>query len=443
MTEKQEAYNHLLELLSNRKNTKFESYNVFLKIKKYKSLTRNDLEQIFYEAKNRVRERNGTPAVTANYISTLEDKVVDLIEKNEDLSKGTLNSVVEGQIDFSSKSIDDLYKFHKIDSRLYVIKNYWSKVKSSGKFTSSVFAVKKDIAQSPTLQAEVFKELLSNHVPNLTTLNNYKIVKKESKNNKEKYLYELSLPDLHIGKLACEDESGEDYDIKIASERYKLAIEELLTRINTDNLEKILLPIGNDMIQVDNTKGQTTAGTQVDTDSRFHKIVNACKNLLIDTINQLSTLCPVDVIVVPGNHDTESMAFIGMILDAYYTKSKNINIINVAKPRKYYQYGDNSFMFVHGNREKHNQLGLIFASENPKLWADTKYRFVKIGHYHHNKKIDVINNQEFQGYQFQILPSLSASDAWHNQNGYMSLKQAKSFLYSKNQGCIGEFTYTV
>ena len=86
---------------------------------------------------------------------------------------------------------------------------------------------------------------------------------------------------------------------------------------------------------------------------------------------------------------------------------------------------------------------MIFAAENPKLWADTKQRYIQIGHFHHNKKVTTLQTQEFQGFQVQILPSLSGSDAWHKGKGFDSLKQAKAFLFNKEEGLIGEFSYTV
>jgi hypothetical protein len=86
---------------------------------------------------------------------------------------------------------------------------------------------------------------------------------------------------------------------------------------------------------------------------------------------------------------------------------------------------------------------MIFAAEKPKLWGNSSNRYIQIGHFHHNKKINYINAQEFQGFQVQILPSLSSGDAWHAGKGYHSVKQAKAFLYDKAEGAIAEYTYTV
>ncbi len=168
-----------------------------------------------------------------------------------------------------------------------------------------------------------------------------------------KYAYEIAIPDIHFGKMSWAAESGEDYDLRIAEDRYTTAVEELIDLINLDQVEKFILPIGNDMINIDSRHNQTYAGTPQDSDSRYFKIVQTVKRVLIKTINSLSILAPVDIIVVSGNHDPESMFMIGEILDAFYHNNKNVTVDNSPKQRKYYKYGLNSFQYTHGNEEKH------------------------------------------------------------------------------------------
>jgi len=76
-----------------------------------------------------------------------------------------------------------------------------------------------------------------------------------------KYLLEISLFDMHFGKMAWSEETGEDFDLKIAEKRFKDAVTNLLTKIDHKSVEKILFPIGNDLVNVDNKNNTTTAGT--------------------------------------------------------------------------------------------------------------------------------------------------------------------------------------
>jgi hypothetical protein len=255
-------------------------------------------------------------------------------------------------------------------------------------------------------------------------------------------LLEISLFDVHFGKLAHREETGEDYDLKIAEKRFKKALAELLKRTNLALVSRIFFPIGNDLVHVDNLVSTTTAGTPQDTDTRFHKIVKTVRRVLIETIDQLSQIAPVDIVIIPGNHDTTATFFVGEILDAWYNNNPNVTIDNAVKLRKYYKFGKNGFQLTHGDREKQADLGLLFATEEPKLWAETKFRFCQLGHFHKSKKISYVSVDTFQGFQIQIMPSLSGTDAWHAGKGYNSLKQAKAFLYHPEEGLIGEYTYT-
>lgn len=264
-----------------------------------------------------------------------------------------------------------------------------------------------------------------------------------SKSKKGDYLFEISIPDLHVGKLAWNEESGEDYDLKIASSLYNKAIQELLSLVDTKTISRILLPVGNDMCQIDNRKGETTAGTVVDSDSRYFKIVRTVKQLIIKNVEELSKIAPVDILIISGNHDYETMWTIGEMLDAYFHNNKNVTVNNSPNPRKYYNFGKNGFLYTHGNEEKHQELGLIFATEQPELWAKCTTRVAKLGHLHKSKKTNFVSVDEHQGFQVQILPSLSKSDFWHKSKGYMSKQAAKGFLYSRENGLIAEYNYNV
>ena len=255
-------------------------------------------------------------------------------------------------------------------------------------------------------------------------------------------LLEIGIFDPHFGKLSWREEAGEDYDIKIAEKRVKQAVKELLAEVDLSTIERILLPLGNDMVNVDNSNNTTYAGTPQSTDVRFPKIVKVVRRVLVEIITDLSLIAPVDVVMVPGNHDTTVSFMIGEILDAFFYGNPRVNIDNVPLPRKYYQYGVNGFQFTHGNEEKHQDLGLIFATQQPQLWASTKFHYAQLGHYHKNKKINYVEVDEFQGFQVQILPSLSGSDAWHFKKGYHSHHQAKAFIFDKQEGPKGEYTST-
>lgn len=363
-------------------------------------------------------------------------KIVDNDKKTWSFRKSTGDNLESTVIvDFEPKSPEELSKLHKIDLNKYTIKSYWTKMQSNGKFSSSVLAQLKSSDKDVFLQKQVLLDELKSYSPAIVSI-------PDQKQSAQKLL-EIALPDVHFGKLSHSEESGEDYDLKLAGERFSGAINSILSSVNLNQIDRIFFPIGNDMFNVDNMTSTTTAGTPQDTDTRFHKMVRYVKNILIQEIDKLSGIAPVDVVVVPGNHDEQTAFMLGEILDAFYHKNDLVTVENSPKLRKYYQYGNTSILLTHGDKEKHSELGMIFAAEQPKLWADTKYRFIQLGHFHHNKKISYLANDEFQGFQIQILPSLSPNDKWHYGKGFLSLKQAKGFLYDFNKGLIAEYTYSI
>lgn len=375
----------------------------------------------------------------ANYTQTEVKKI--LRQEGENLT-------ITANIDFEVKTLEDLFKACDVDTTKWEvvawqckkwdlgIKNVDNKIETKELYSVSAKFKPVKVEQNLSLQKDIILKELFKAAPKAESFT-------PANNNRNSQLLEISIPDLHIGKLAHREETGDDYDINIAVKRYKTAVKELLSRVNLASVGRILLPIGNDIIQIDNNQNTTTAGTRVDTDGRYFKIVRSVKHLLIETINMLAKIAPVDVVVIPGNHDSQTTFLVGEILDAYYFNHKDVTIFNSANLRKYYKFGNTGMLFTHGDKEKHNNLGMIFAAENPQLWAETKYRFIKLGHLHHNKKINYISTDEYQGFQIQVLPSLSGSDQWHSAKGYLSLKQAKSFLYDKQEGLIGEFTYSL
>lgn len=357
----------------------------------------------------------------------------------EDVKKGTQELTVN--VAREIHTLQELIDQCAIDTRIWnidkYIQNYWGN-EQDPHWQVKVWLNKKEIDKDLNLQKELLIKELKTVFPPVLPLKRSDRLK-----TPEKLAYEINLPDVHFGKLAWDEETGENYDLHIAKERYNTAIQYLLSLINIDTLGEIIFPIGNDMINIDSRRNETYMGTRQDSDSRFFKIVKVVKSILINTIDSLSLIAPVRVIDIRGNHDPESMFMMGEILEAYYHNNPNVSIDNSPKQRKYYQYGMNGFQYTHGNEERHADLGLIFASEEPGLWAASKFRFCKLGHFHKNKKINYVAIEDHPGFQIQILPSLSGSDAWTNSKGYVPCSQAKAFLYHYDNGQIGEFTYSV
>jgi hypothetical protein len=262
--------------------------------------------------------------------------------------------------------------------------------------------------------------------------------------NAKKNLLEINIFDLHFGKLCWGEETGDNYDTKIAEKRFFGALQTLLDRTSNFDFQKILFPIGNDFFNSDNLRNQTTAGTPQDEDLRWQKTFRAGRKMVVKAIKILASVAPVEVVIVQGNHDWERSFYLGDALECWFDRCPEINVNNQASPRKYYQFGKCMIGYTHGNNEKVANLPLIASHEQPKMWADTKYREMHLGHLHHKRDIKWVSTQEYNGLVCRYMRSLSGTDAWHNQKGYIgSIQSAEAFVWNKDEGLIAQLSYNL
>lgn len=251
-------------------------------------------------------------------------------------------------------------------------------------------------------------------------------------------MLQIAVADAHLGKLSWDRETGhESYDTKIADAMYRRAQSTLFERAKGVKIDKVLILLGNDMINSDTAEGTTTRGTQVSNDGRYHKTYYRARTLAIDSIEQARKIAPVYVVILPGNHDRLAMFHIGDALEMYFHGQSDVIIDNAPTSRKYFQYGKVMLMFCHGDREKRGDLAGIMAAEQPAMWGVTKFREAHIGHLHQTR------TEEKNGVRVRILPSISPPDAWHSEQGYVgNLRSAEGYIWNAEEGLIGQVFYT-
>jgi hypothetical protein len=248
----------------------------------------------------------------------------------------------------------------------------------------------------------------------------------------QRHVLEVAVPDLHIGKLVVAPNGSRTYDTATAVHRFKDAVTRLLAKAVGSGVEisRILLPVGNDLLHVDNGKNTTTNGTPQDVDGLWHEAFVAAEEAILWAIEHLRTVAPVDVVMIRGNHDSERVFSLGRIFKAYFRNDDQVTFDLSPHSRKYYAFGNNMVMFSHGDGEKVSDLPLIMATEAPKMWAESIYREAHLGHFHHKKTSD-----EFTGVRTKFLPSLAESDFWHSHKGYIgNVKSAEAYLWSADGG---------
>ena len=236
--------------------------------------------------------------------------------------------------------------------------------------------------------------------------------------------YEISLPDVHYGKL-------HDLNLTQVEDQYMMIVEELVRKAEGLDIEKFILPIGNDGMNSEGMRRTTTKGTPQEENAGWKETFRGYWQLMTTAIDYLKEKAPVDVIVVSGNHDYERMFYAGDVIAGWYRNDANVTVDNTSGSRKYYEYGQNMIMFTHGDKEKPADMPLIMATEKPEMFARTSHREVHCGHLHK----EMVN--EYRGIKVRFIPSICPNDEWHKQMGYEAKRTGQAYIWSKFKGLEG------
>lgn len=223
----------------------------------------------------------------------------------------------------------------------------------------------------------------------------------------------VQISDAHINALTID---GADPSSKFDHVANRI-MSELQAR---GNIGRICFPIGNDFGHVDNSHNTTNAGTNVASNMTYQQSILFRTELLIRFVNRLLTVAPVDLPVVPGNHDTDDSVWLGAYVEGYYKDNPHVTVDNMAdSPRKFYNWGRNVFMMAHGEKNLNQEI-MAFYHECPKEYLGGGNIRVEVWHGHiHTWKQSVMLTNEQSGVLFRWFPSLAGVDQWHKWQGYV------------------------
>lgn len=256
------------------------------------------------------------------------------------------------------------------------------------------------------------------------------------------YLLEIALMDVHFGMLAWGKESGFDYDLDIAENLFLYAVDDMLIKTAPYNPARIIFPFGNDYMHIDDPTNATPQNRNpLDVDSRLIKIYQKAKLAAIKAINRCREVAPVDILWIPGNHDPSVSYYMCDAINEIFRNDKDVTVDISPKARKYYPWGSGLIAFTHGVDEPLKELPGIMATEEPKLWGDSKYREIHVGHKHKKMEMRWISVDTQPGAVVRMIPSIACADNWHYRRGFIrAYHAAESYLWDKRYGMIGQFT---
>jgi len=400
-----------------------EIVEYFSKYSKEDTMAHFDISAATIERYEREYKNSVNPAYNPNrsIIKTAEGPNFTIVSKSTDI-----------------RTLEQLIAFCKVDLSIWEVKKHV--VNMWGSEANANFQVKAWLSRlKPELNDE--EEILNlieeakEYAPKYPEVN--RIDRSESGN-----LLEVSLFDHHYGQLSWGKETGDrNYDVKISKSLALSSIDYLLSRAEEVNIDRILLPIGNDFFNVDNAFETTIHGTRQAEDDRWKKTFISGRHLWIEIIEKCLSVAPVTIKIIPGNHDGERIFYLGDALECWFHHSKEVDVDNSPPLRKYCEWGHCFIGYTHGDREPKGTLINIMATEKPLEWSRTKYREWHKGHLHAaNIKAFQILDEE-RGVREWILPSLVALDDWHSGKGYSSLRESMAMVWNKDKGKTDIFMY--
>lgn len=241
---------------------------------------------------------------------------------------------------------------------------------------------------------------------------------------------QYTITDYHFGMLAWGQESGDNWDIKIAE---RLLISSFSHLVGSSPAAKtgIIAQLG-DFLHSDGIMPVTpTHGHILDQDGRFAKVVGSAVKALRAIVDiALTKHERVIVLMAEGNHDISSSIWLRAMFSALYENEPRVEVITSALPYYMIEHGSTMIGMHHGHLKKNNELPLLFASQFAEAWGRTKFRYIHTGHRHH------VDEKEHSGVTVIQHSTLAARDAYAARGGWISDRQAQSITYSKKYGIV-------
>lgn len=279
----------------------------------------------------------------------------------------------------------------------------------------------------------------------------------------------LVLPraDDHFGKLSTVEETGYEYNLKVASERSAEGTASLLAMAEPFKPKAFAVCIGNDAIHIDTHKRTSTAGTPQDTDGTIFTMFDAAKLSYITMIEHLAEKGDVYLFFVPSNHDWLAGRFLADSVGSWFHKHPNVHLGGDSwwnlktSHRKYMKFGENLIMFSHGDGFKERDGRSIMADEAKEAWATTTFRYIYLGHVHHKDRkaqsqIDKRLEKDFIGFTeintsvtrdplrevyVEYVRSQSPADGWHSRNAFLNMPCVEAFIHHQSHGQMARLSH--
>jgi hypothetical protein len=244
------------------------------------------------------------------------------------------------------------------------------------------------------------------------------------------------LTDFHLGMLSWGEESGADWDLKIA-ETLATRWFEYAIKAAPRASQGILAQLG-DFLHYDSMESLTPKSRHIlDADSRPQKMVRVGIRLLRRVIEMMLTRHDsVHVLMAEGNHDPMASIWLREAFKVLYENEPRVTIETRPDPYYAFVWGSTLLLFHHGHLRKPTTVDAVFARKFREEYGQAKKVYAHMGHMHHLKAI------ESSLMEIEQHPTLAAQDAYASRGGWLAERVAKAMTYHKEFGEVGRIGIT-
>lgn len=255
---------------------------------------------------------------------------------------------------------------------------------------------------------------------------------KKKQNSNLLNLYTVS--DFHLGMLAWADETGDDWDMRIAEDLFARWFDAAF-RQAPDAATGVINLLG-DFAHFDSLDAVTPAsGHVLDADTRYQKLVRYMIRMVRRVISKaLVKHKLVKLVIVQGNHDESGMIWLAEMFHTLYANEPRVHVDTSADVYKMIQHGKTTLFFHHGHKCKFDAIEPVMIAKFRKAFGESEYSYAHVGHLHHQKIVESRNMVVEQH------RTLAAKDAYASRGGWMSKRSANVITYSADFGEVGRIT---
>lgn len=283
-------------------------------------------------------------------------------------------------------------------------------------------------------QEEIMRELCENLTQNIEP---WPVIKSPNKVNKD-LCSVYTITDYHIGAYSWHEETGADWDIKIAEDTLYKAFGDMING-TPDSEQAVFVQMG-DFLHWDGLTSVTPLNKHVlDSDGRYPKLVQVAVETCVRAVEMLLHKHKhVHVVMCEGNHDLTGSVWLQAIMKMAFKKNKRVTVDDSVFPYYSFTWGNVFLGWHHGHLTKIRGLAGKFFSE-PRFrsqMANTEYIYISTGHYHTKEVVEV------SGAVIERHPTLNARDAYGARGFEHSQRGALAITYDKSKGEISRVTVT-